>query len=152
MKLYLSILLLLFFNLSFACSCIPNPIMEKALDETNVVLTGKVLSKESFTKKEGRLSNYFARNVKYKIEVTKIHKGKIKKRIITIVTGPAMGGDCGFFFQIGKTYTIYANYILINVSGKEVAFLETNICSRTATFNKAESDKIEKYSKSKGYS
>lgn len=152
MKLYLSILVLLFFNISFACSCIPTPSMEKALDETNVVVTGKVLSKEAFGKKDGRLPKYFTSNVKYKIEVTKIHKGKIKKGIITIVTGSAMGGDCGVFFQIGKSYTIYAEYTLIDAGGKKMGFLETNICTRTAKADKTESAKIEKYCKLKGYS
>lgn len=85
------------------------------MDETNVVVTGKVLSKTTFSKSEARLHHYFARNVKYKIEVTKIHKGKIKKGIITIATGPALGGDCGFFFEIGKTYTIYAENSTIDV-------------------------------------
>ncbi|RZK10616.1 MAG: hypothetical protein EOO46_10075 [Flavobacterium sp.] len=152
MKLYLSILLFLFFNTSFACSCIAKPSMEKAVDETDVVVTGKVLSKESFGKKDGRLPKYFTHNVKYKVEVTKIHKGKIKKGIITIVTGPAMGGDCGVFFQIGKSYTIYATYTLIDAGEKKVEFMETNICSRTAKADKAESAKIEKYCTSKGYS
>ena len=152
MKAYYSILLVLLFNYSFACSCIPQPSMEKAIDETDVVVTGKVLSKEAFTKKDGRLSKYFTRNVKYKIEVTKIHKGKIKKGIITIVTGPAMGGDCGVFFEIGKSYTIYADYMLIDAGGKKVAFLETSICTRTAKADKTESKRIEKYSKLKGYS
>ncbi|MFY0483317.1 hypothetical protein ACI6PS_12005 [Flavobacterium sp. PLA-1-15] len=152
MKTYYSIFLLLIFNYSFACSCIPTPSMEKALDETDVVVTGKVLSKESFGKKDGRLPRYFASNVKYKVEVTKIHKGKIKKGIITIVTGPAMGGDCGVFFQIGKSYTIYAEVTLIDTGGKKVEFLETTICTRTAKADKTESAKIEKYCKLKGYS
>jgi hypothetical protein len=126
--------------------------MEKALDVADIVVTGKVLSKESLSKKDGQLSGYLLAQVKYKVLVVTIHKGKVKKEILTIITGPATGGDCGYSFQIGKTYTIYAYYYPVIIKGKEVnKFITTSICTRTDKYNKTTFDKINKYCKLKGY-
>ena len=51
---------------------------------------------------------------------------------IEIVTGTG-GGDCGYEFQIGVDYVVYAYK---NAEGR----LETNICSRTRTLAKAAED------------
>ncbi len=46
---------------------------------------------------------------------------------VTVFTG--MGdGDCGFNFQIGKSYLVYAN----NETQDGEELLRTNICTRTA--------------------
>jgi|JI6StandDraft_1071083.scaffolds.fasta_scaffold411231_1 hypothetical protein len=147
------LIFLLFSNLSIACSCSDVPPMEKALDQADVVVTGKVLSRESLSKKDGPLSDYLSSQVKYKILITTIHKGKVKKGILTILTGPSAGGDCGYLFIIGNTYTIYAYYHPNIVKEKEInKFITTSVCTRTDKYKKNTVAKIDKYCKSKGYS
>ena len=125
----------------------------KAIDSADMVITGKVLSRDRFTKKDGMLTEYISTNVKYKILVIKKHKGKTINNIQTIVTGPNDGGDCGYPFELGKTYTIYAHIYPVIVKGKKVnQFFQTSICTRTNQFSKSEMTRIDKYCKNKGSS
>jgi hypothetical protein len=81
-----------------------------------------------------------------------MHKGKVKNKILTILTGPARGGDCGYRFEIGSSYTIFTYTHPVIINGKTVnKFLTTSICTRTQKFEEKEYNEIVKHCKSKGY-
>ena len=74
-----------------------------------------------------------------------MHKGKVKNKILTILTGPARGGDCGYRFEIGSSYTIFTYTHPVIINGKTVnKFLTTSICTRTQKFEEKEYNEIVK--------
>jgi hypothetical protein len=107
------------------CSCVPTPPPAQAFQVADAVLMGKVLSI-----KEGP-SPY---HVTAEIEVSKIWKGE-KDFIIEILTTRDLGAMCGFYFQVGKTYLIYAYK---NQDG----LLETNNCTRSRSEEHAAADLV----------
>ena len=109
--------LILYAEKTYACSCIPaDP--EKTLEQqvgeayenSSAVFSAKVLAISG--------SGY---NKKVKLKLTKTWKGKLDKSItLTTAMDSAM---CGYRFEAGKTYLIYAR------GDKN---LTTNLCTRTA--------------------
>lgn len=61
----------------------------------------------------------------------------IKDKMVTVETGLG-GGDCGYGFQEGESYLIYA-YRTNGEDGKPGP-LRTNICTRTRPLSKAKGD------------
>lgn len=122
---------------TYACSCIPaDP--EKTLEQqvgeayknSSAVFSAKVLSISENSAKYSKI---------VKLKLTKSWKGKLSKSFtITTAMDSAM---CGYNFEIGKTYLIYAY-------GKNAKNLSTNLCSRTAqiavTKDVAALDKLKK--------
>ena len=118
-----SVLFLLFLSSaenSFACSCVSedkrsslNQRVREAYKNSTAVFSAKILI---ITEQPE------AGNVKVKIRLVKSWKGKIFKTL-TITTGLG-GGDCGYHFEAGKVYLIYAYQ-------DENNKLNTNICTRT---------------------
>lgn len=103
----------------FACVCVLpehknlKKQVKENFKESTAVFSGKVIEiiKES---------KVFSVKVKFKSQNT--YKGKFINEVI-ISTGQGKG-DCGYNFEVGKDYLIYAY--------GEVNDLETNICTRTA--------------------
>ncbi len=121
MKKFLLILPILLFLLSvenaLACSCVapdPNKTLEQQVTEaytdSSAVFSAKVLSVVKFSK-EGKL--------KVKVRLVKSWKGKLTKTL-TVMTG-LDSAMCGYYFEKGKTYLIYAYR-------DEDKKLNTNIC------------------------
>jgi len=118
---FAALLLLISVKSVAACSCIkPDPSktltqqVSEAYKNSKAVFSANVLSlKEDSEKGE----------IRVKLRLIKPWKGKLGKTL-TLVTGLG-GGDCGYFFEVGKTYLIYAYR-------DEDKRLTTNICSRTA--------------------
>lgn len=106
---------------TYACSCLapdPNKSLQEQVGEayknSSAVFSAKVLSVSETSQGE---------NKKVKLRLTKTWKGKLSKSItITTAMDSAM---CGYNFEAGKTYLIYAY-------GKNSKSLSTNICSRTS--------------------
>lgn len=134
----------LFSNFSNACDCIETISLESEIAKADVIISGKIISREFFTKKNDKVPNNIYSQVKYKILVKAILKGKSKNKILTILTGRNGGSDFGYQFQLGKNYIIYAN--------RENKFLVTSICTKTDIFSENVFDVIRKYCKQKGYS
>jgi hypothetical protein len=113
----------------FACSCsLPYPKqslktqVKKALNESRAVFSGKILEVTADPEK-------FSIVVKLKVE--RSWKGSLPEEI-SINTGRG-GGDCGYRFEVGESYLIYAY-------GSDVGRLSTNICQRTAKLSEAVKD------------
>lgn len=111
-----------------ACSCLPfgeesvAQQVNQAKNDARVVFSGRVL--EVIRKPESS-------SVVVKLRTEKSWKGNVSKRI-SISTG-ADSALCGFNFEVGKSYLIYAQ-------GADANNLQTNICTRTAGLANAKAD------------
>lgn len=124
MKKFLVIISFLFLIFSaektYACSCVylPNIPLETQVTDfykgSSAVFSAKVIE-------VNQLPNVY--NVSVKLKVSKSWKGVNSKEII-LTTGRG-GGDCGYRFEVGEKYLIYAYAGENNILG-------TGICSRTA--------------------
>jgi hypothetical protein len=136
-KRYLGILAVSFFLLiasskAFACDCTAIQSVSlagkvnKAWNESAAIFTGIV---------EGIVRDEKNRQVTVKFKLIKSWKGELSPEF-TVVTGWG-DGDCGFGFDEGETYLVYATKSgLYNANGQFV----TNICSRTAAAKTAQKD------------
>ncbi len=95
---------------ALACSCGPLPEPRQARDQADAVFTGTVLG---ITQEGNR------RLVRLRVEES--WKGA-RCEEVTITTGLG-DSDCGYAFQEGQSYLIYAD--------KQRGKLSTNICTRT---------------------
>lgn len=107
---------------SFACSCqaSPDPLKKQirgALSYSQAVFSGEVIEI-----KESTIDKY---SVLVKFKVTQIWKGNFGQEIT--ITTPKDSAMCGYNFETGRKYLVYAN-------GSKENLLTTN-CSRTSTFS-----------------
>jgi hypothetical protein len=111
---------------SFACSCnrTPNPPC-RFYWQTPVIFEGTVIK---FVSIENNPNGFENRKAKFRVESP--YKG-IGKKEIEIYTGDG-GSDCGFPFQVGKRYLVYAY--------GENSYLSTNYCGRTRAIENAKED------------
>lgn len=112
----------------FACSCLPfgdetvTQQVSRAKKDAQAVFSGKVL--EIIKKPESS-------SVVVKFRAEKSWKGNVSRRV-SISTG-ADSALCGFNFEVGKSYLIYAQ-------GADAKDLQTNICTRTSGLTNAKAD------------
>ena len=113
---------------AYACSCIPfgnesvAQQVNKAKTDARAVFSGKVL--EVIKKPE-------IYQTIVKLRVDNSWKGNLSKEV-TVLTG-SDSALCGYNFEVGQSYLIYAN-------GADANNLQTNICTRTAKFSQAKAD------------
>ncbi len=104
-----------------ACSCVPQGSesietqVKEAFTNSTAVFVGEVV--EVIEKPD-------AFSVEVKFKVVKSWKNEFEDTV-SITTGRG-GGDCGYHFEVGKKYLIYA--------GGDKHNLKTNICTRTSAF------------------
>lgn len=161
MKQLFLILLLITVSLpqSKACSCIGKETVKDAVKNAQSIVVGKIVAREklylfkaSKTEYKSELdsiyrSKYF--QYSFAVEVITVYKGKKRKDTINIVTG-AGSGDCGYNFEIGNLYIIYAKKTIYKMKKKRLGtYMVTNICSRTCLLNDEEIAAIEQYRKAK---
>jgi hypothetical protein len=96
---------------------------------TDVVFAGTVVGSAKITIGEGD-NKYDQRLVRF--EVAQIFRGELTAKA-EIVTGWG-GGDCGYRFNDGETYLVYAS------RNKQDQRLQTSICTRTRPISKAAED------------
>ncbi|GEM_PF-2747892 len=134
---------------ALCCTCILNANVKDEIDARDVVFVGKVLSNsvvDGITNKTVNLPlNFNVRQYndttidiyklkdEYRVLVTALYKGKIKSDTISIYTDyHGFNGACGFKFNIGESYIIYAYYSKVDsekiTKHKKMC---VNICSRT---------------------
>lgn len=110
-------------NTALGCSC-DLPLMNKSIKQqvadartkSTAVFVGKVLTVEL-------PGNSLSTIVTF--EVQSVWRGPRTGKL-TISTGRG-GGDCGYIFEVGATYLVYAY-------GDGKTHLSTNICQRTAAY------------------
>lgn len=114
------------------CTCIGEMSLSKEFKISNVILVGKVISKDTFNIKDTLFPSLSIYKIKYQVLISRMIKGKIKTRIVSIISGIG-NGDCGFSFEVGKEYLIYSTFENRHYRQGEIVkkFLATNICTRT---------------------
>lgn len=105
----------------------PSP--EEALDEADAVFSGEVLE---IVENKKFFGGSYGRTVHLKVD--KNWKG-IDESVTSITTGYA-DGDCGYFFEEGQKYLVYASASNMYVPGT----LSTTICHRTTELSNAAED------------
>lgn len=132
--------------LIFACSCIGKDSTSNAVKHSDFVFSGRVISKRIFTIQDDSFplpDRFQIRKIEYAFISTKVYKGKNINDTIKIITGVG-SGDCGFPFNVGNEYIVYANYAnkYHNWGTIVEPYLTTHICKRTMVFNKVEENFI----------
>jgi hypothetical protein len=112
-------------DVALACSCAPLPPPQEARDQATAVFTGTVVSITP-----DATGNY---NL-VRFQLDRVWKGA-KCRELVVSTGLS-DLNCGYTFQVGQTYLVYA-YEDNSVRG---ARLNTNLCSRTRPVAEANED------------
>ncbi|KGP72767.1 hypothetical protein [Pontibacillus yanchengensis] len=107
-----------------ACSCVMPPSVDEEVEVSAAVFTGEVIDIEKKS-----------RSRKVTFEVSNTWKGVTKSEIV-ITTG-LNSADCGFPFEVGESYLLYANESSMY---EGVAELSTTICDRTAAIEEAQQD------------
>ena len=95
--------------------------VNKARNQSQAVFVGKVIEIVQ------NPQDYF---VLVRFNVERSWKGSLAQEV-SVVTGQG-GGDCGYKFEFGETYLVYAY--------GDKTRLGTNICQRTANLSAAEAD------------
>lgn len=110
-----------------ACSCDLPPVHQslkqqvtKARNSSSAVFSGVVLKIDEA-----------AYSVRVTFKVDEYWKRQLSTQVI-VVTGRG-GGDCGYRFEVGQRYLVYAY-------GSDVTSLGTNICQRTAPYSDGAAD------------
>ena len=134
------------------CTCVGEETAKQALKSSDLVVTGKIISKNEIIGSDTMLFPVSGiHEYDYTVIVNKKYKGLIKSDTVIVRTGLGHG-DCGFVFTIGGEYLIYAvhensfNYWdkKPNRSHKKLkGIYRTDICSRTTSLNMATDDIME---------
>jgi hypothetical protein len=114
------------------CTCPAKPPALEALARSTAVFVGTVVSSRPAKDDSGSGLWPVARLVRF--EVQSVFKGAIPPEA-SVLTG-ASGGDCGWPFEVGHTYLVYA---VAGTAGN----LATTLCTRTALLSRAGSDLAE---------
>jgi hypothetical protein len=96
--------------------------VKEAQKQSRAVFVGKVMQV---------LQQPDSSDVVVRFRVEKSWKGNLPREVI-VVTGQG-GGDCGYRFEVGGKYLVYAY-------GPNETSLGTNICQRTAALSEARAD------------
>ena len=128
-----------------ACSCmVPGPPCQEFW-RADAVFTGRVTAVEPFSDREEVLTEAGWVNVsmlsrRVTMTIIEAHRG-VSGRTVTIYTGSG-GGDCGYPFQVGEAYFVYAdNYPRQTPeTPARPTRLYAGICSRTAPLHTAAED------------
>ena len=112
---------------AFGCSCDlpwPNRTLKqrvtKARNDSRAVFSGVVAKIDQAP---------YSISVTFKVE--RSWKGALPNQVV-VLTGRG-GGDCGYLFEMGQRYLVYAY-------GSNVSSLGTNICQRTAMLSESSDD------------
>ena len=126
--LLLTFLLFLFADEGNACSCAGTQLPCEAYWNASDVFLGTVTYTTTSTAKQGEYE-FLSRVFRFTIE--KAFRG-VEAKEVEVLTGSG-GGDCGYGFQLGGQYLVYAHRDNTNR-------LVTSICSRTRPASDADAD------------
>ncbi len=150
---------------ALSCNCEGETTVAGSLKYSDVVLSGKVISRTLTNRYDslgvvvtGDTSNTDFRWYNYpiavvKIKVDKIYKGQLVSDTISILT-PPNGAGCGYDFQVGQNYIVYAtlfNDLLTTEELKMRTFdnktFWTHLCTRAQNWNITEENELIKAAK-----
>jgi len=146
-KAFLLILIFIFsITKTFACSCIEtneslSKKVEKAFNQSDLIISGKVIEVVIVNKAKMKSS---ADPIIYKFEIIKTVKGKTEKEIIEIASEIG-GASCGYKFELGKSYLVYARKSthFAEMTKNEFDFV-TSLCDRNQKLNNVDKKELRK--------
>jgi hypothetical protein len=121
---------------TYACSCVPPRSPSEEFKESDAVFSGKVVRVYETTRKEPKIRERVSQRAVI-FSVDRTWKG-VNESHVVVYTG-FDGGDCGYPFEVGKEYLVYAYDDTDWVTG---------ICSLTKPLSLAQPD-IEMFGKGK---
>ncbi|HAX80395.1 MAG TPA: hypothetical protein DCY88_32310 [Cyanobacteria bacterium UBA11372] len=105
---------------AYACSCIPsNP--QQSFESAQAVFAGRVIDV---------IQPNPDSEVQVRFEVSRIWKGQKRPQIVVMTSSSS--ASCGYSFQAGEQYLVYAS--------RQKSQLETGLCSGTKPLSMAEQD------------
>lgn len=110
------------------CSCVRPGDVPRSLESAEAVFTGRVVAMRDTIM--GSAHGSWTQRV-VTLRVDRAWKGA-ESGIVVVLTGSG-GGDCGFPFERGESYLVYAH-------GRPGELLQTGICGRTAELSRAAAD------------
>jgi hypothetical protein len=141
---------------SIACSCIGEATVKEEIKRQDAVLVGTIVESEEIRIYDtlSPSKTIYRVEIKYTLVVETVYKGRQVSDTAFIFTGSG-GGDCGYNFQLGQKYIVYAGNFMPDerynspVSTENISSFYTSICTRTRPYNEEEIEEIEKYKKKK---
>jgi hypothetical protein len=109
---------------AMACSCVPPPPFEKAVQEADAVFVGAAISSEQTSGQRGFFPSTYGTFV-YTFEVEEVVAGEVGPTVE--VSSHSSGASCGIRFREGARYIVFA------YEGRRG--LETGLCSPTERIN-----------------
>ena len=113
---------------AYACSCIQPPPPKESLAQAAAVFQGEVVEVGALEPVNGMVNT--ADMIQVTFNVNQVWKGEIAE--VTTLTTAGSSASCGFEFQPGQSYLVYADL----VEGQ----LNASLCSRTAPVDLAGED------------
>jgi hypothetical protein len=116
---------------ALSCTCAPKPSVGRASSQSDAVFVGRVIAWHNVEIEfaPGQTPSGYS----FVFEVERLFKGALSSEV-AVLTGIGRG-DCGYPFQVGEKYLVYASYTKKGV--------ETNICTRTTNISRADADLAE---------
>jgi hypothetical protein len=111
-----------------ACTCAPPTLPCDAYGSAAAVFVGTPISVRQVD--SGNEANWPPKAVKFSVEQSYLG---VEGTEVEVFTGMG-GGDCGYYFQMGQRYLVYA------YRNRNKIQLTTSICSRTTLFSPASED------------
>ncbi|MEK3882285.1 hypothetical protein [Paenibacillus sp. PL2-23] len=115
---------------AYACSCAMNPGVEEAKENSDAVFKGTVTRRDEPAK---WLAWSSSDPVTWEFQVDEVWKGKVASKLSVISS--ASTASCGFAFEVGQAYVVYAH--------QRSDSLEVSLCSRTTALSSAGQDLTE---------
>ena len=150
---------------SIACNCEGEGTVSGSVKYSDVVFSGQVISRTLTTNYDslgivvtGDTSKMYFKWREYptavvRIKVDKMYKGQLVSDTLTILT-PPNGAACGYYFQVGQKYIVYATVFDEMLGTSELKrrtfnnkTFWTHQCTRTQNWNTTEENDIIKETK-----
>jgi hypothetical protein len=122
-------LLVLNTNPASACSCIQTT-PQQSLKNSKVVFAGRVIDVVEQRDSTDAASGPSLAGVKVTFDASQVWKGKPDRQMVITTSGSS--ASCGYFFEKGKEYLVYAN--------GQGTQLQTGLCSGTKPLSNAQAD------------
>lgn len=138
-----------------ACDCDKKPPMDSSVKNAAVIFKGKLIDvvyvriiKDSLDIINPDSASYSQSPLRYathmyKFLVRRTYKGKADLRIS--VFSAISEGECGYPFEKGKDYIVYAYYEkALDSTGRQIKILRTSACTRTGIYSEREAQNVRK--------
>jgi protein TonB len=135
----------------FACTCNGENGVAEEIKQSDVVFLGTIFDRQEVHYPDTLNKGQSGKNkvVKYSICTERVFKGSQRNDTTFIIT-PKLDEACGFHFQIGKKYIVYAQHYKTGVEHSARFYIDsqsafyTTTCNRTKLSDSTEIAEIEK--------